>query len=159
MAGLINLCEQYIASSQPRFLTQCSYLSIKGKLKREMLGVFVWDTNVARNLHLLGLENKHFSWKYFCSILQKLKDPYLFLDQIHSHCSKKVWESRPYHKGKKKYLHWSMIGEILMNSGKNSSKTRHWLTCDSFHIVNSCSVWLGADSANMENIFAIYILI
>ena len=99
------------------FLTQ--QLIYKSKIRRHnvSLDIFVLGTNIARNLHLPGLEKKHFSYirthAFFCIRFRSL------------YCSKSknIWGSGPYHRGKKIS---ALIGdwENIIAYGKNPSKAR-----------------------------------
>ena len=71
---ILLVWRQYITSA----ITE--QLIYKSKIEKQnvSLDTFVSNTSIARNLHLPGLEKKHFSYKTKCFsfILQKSNDPY-----------------------------------------------------------------------------------
>ena len=109
------------------FLTQ--QLICKNKIEKHnvSLDIFVSDTSIARNLHLLGLEKKHFSY---------IRTH--FLDQILVFVLLKIKERLRiralYHRDKK-------ISALINNCendnayGKNPSKARPWLLANAIRFI------------------------
>ena len=125
-------------------------LKIESKIEKQnvSLDIFVSVTSIARNLHLPGLKKKKkklaIKLKTLLFYTSKIEGPILsfwFLDQIcicvaQTSKSKNVWESGPYHRGKKYIACWGESKQSEVVAGK----------FDLFHNVNSGWV-LGAGSA------------
>ena len=76
------------------FLNSATNLKSKIEKHKVSLDIFVLDTSIARNLHLLGLEKKHFSY-----IRTHFLDQILVFELLKNTERLRIIE--PYHKDKK----------------------------------------------------------
>ena len=108
------------------FLSQ--QLICKSKIEKHnvSLDIFVSDTSIARNLHLLGLEKKHFS--YIRTHTLSGSDSGICVAQ-----NQRTFENQG-HRGKKLF---ALINDWENDNayGKYSSKVRTWLLASAIHFI------------------------
>ena len=127
----------------PLCMRSIYHLLYKSQIEKHnfSLNIFVSDTNIARNLHLPGLEKTHFSYirthtlfydQILVSVLLKIKE--------HNHAKKCIIIDV------KNYLRGSMTGKMIMHMGRIQAK---WgLGCWQVRFVSYCKQLMGLGASN-----------